>query len=423
MFSLGVILYEFCTGQPLFLQNLCTDAIVQKADRQRLCLWLDPDPEMLEQTVFREGEATSLERMHAVHLTRWLLQGDASLRPDIRQVLQHPFLNADGAMQPLARRYHAFISHMQIEASGHVGTMFFNFLQLGCCCWRDMNQEDLTEEGMRNGVLASDVFILILTNSVLSRPFCLKEIGWALAAGKPTIIVVETDERFWPFSYERWKSDELKRDPSTQRWEKAQDLPFKYADCPENIKALIESHVQEGLLIPYRRRGFESDFMMSEILRRVGQHGLAWGVDPSLPATQIKTINQAMVSLAEIRVGLIFCPEHAGSIVSELSESVAEMQAKGVLLSLTTELSDATHVLIILSAGLLASGSESLEQLATQVRERTGLREKELVYLYCSEAGWIFNGAEQRSSHPIVNDSINSHEALVYRYKSPTAQL
>ena len=285
--------------------------------------------------------------------------------------------------------------------------------------------QDLTEEGMRNGVLASDVFILILTNSVLSRPFCLKEIGWALGAGKPIVIVVETDDRFWPFSYERWKNDELKRDPSTQRWEKSQDLPFKYADCPTDIKTLIESHVREGWLIPYRRRGFESDFMMSEILRRVGQHGLAWGVDPGLPATQVKTVNQSMASLAEMRVGLIFCPDRAVSIVTELSESIGEVQAKGVPLCLAAELDDATHVLIILSAGLLIPGSECLCQLEAQIRQRTGLREKELVYLYCSEAGWSFNGAEQRAiklTHSSVNDSINSHEALIYRYKSPKAQ-
>ena len=41
-----------------------------------------------------------------------------------------------------------------------------------------MNAEDLTEEGMRQGVFDSDIFLLFLTNSVLSRTFCLKEITW-----------------------------------------------------------------------------------------------------------------------------------------------------------------------------------------------------------------------------------------------------
>jgi hypothetical protein len=44
-----------------------------------------------------------------------------------------------------------------------------------------MNQDDLTEEGMRQGVKDSDLFIFFLTNSVLSRTFCIKELGWASA--------------------------------------------------------------------------------------------------------------------------------------------------------------------------------------------------------------------------------------------------
>ena len=41
-----------------------------------------------------------------------------------------------------------------------------------------MNAEDLTEEGMRQGVFDSEIFCLFLTRSVLSRTFCLKEITW-----------------------------------------------------------------------------------------------------------------------------------------------------------------------------------------------------------------------------------------------------
>ena len=40
-------------------------------------------------------------------------------------MLSHPFLNPQAmpSIQPM--QYHVFISHMQIEASGNVGTMFF----------------------------------------------------------------------------------------------------------------------------------------------------------------------------------------------------------------------------------------------------------------------------------------------------------
>ena len=65
------------------------------------------------------------------------------------------------------------------------------FQTKGVHCWRDMTQKNLTEEGMQQGVEDSDVFLLFLTNSMLSRPWCLKEIGWALQAKKPIITIVE----------------------------------------------------------------------------------------------------------------------------------------------------------------------------------------------------------------------------------------
>ena len=67
-----------------------------------------------------------------------------------------------------------------MQASGDVGTLFLLLGQFGLHGWRDMNADDLTEKGMRQGVYDSDVFVLFLTNSVLSREFCLKEISWAI---------------------------------------------------------------------------------------------------------------------------------------------------------------------------------------------------------------------------------------------------
>ena len=46
---------------------------------------------------------------------------------------------------------------------------------------------------------------------VLSRSYCLKEIGWAIDFKKPILILQEVEGRFWPFDYERWKKDECVR--------------------------------------------------------------------------------------------------------------------------------------------------------------------------------------------------------------------
>jgi hypothetical protein len=80
-------------------------------------------------------------------------------------------------------RYHAFLSHNQMEASGDVTLLCRELEALGLDLWRDMSQLNITEEGMKQGVFDSDVFILVLTNSVLSPEFCLKELSWALAFG------------------------------------------------------------------------------------------------------------------------------------------------------------------------------------------------------------------------------------------------
>jgi len=104
-------------------------------------------------------------------------------------------------------RYHAFVSHAQLEASGDVGTVFLLAESLGLHGWRDMNQPDLTAQGMMQGVFDSDVFILFLTSSVLSRKYCQMELGWAIAFNKPIMIIYEEEERFFPFNLERWQND------------------------------------------------------------------------------------------------------------------------------------------------------------------------------------------------------------------------
>ena len=55
---------------------------------------------------------------------------------------------------------------------GQVGTLFFAYAQLGLHNWLDMRQALLTLEGMRQGVRDSDVFLLVLTETVLGRPYC-----------------------------------------------------------------------------------------------------------------------------------------------------------------------------------------------------------------------------------------------------------
>ena len=133
----------------------------------------------------------------AKSLIRWCLKGNPAERPTIEEMLSHRYLNPESEVAALEMpmKYHMFISHVQIEASGDCGTLFFLLRQLGVRCWRDMNADDLTEAGMRQGVYDSECFVLFLTNAVLSRTFCLKELTWALEFEKKIIVIVEREVR------------------------------------------------------------------------------------------------------------------------------------------------------------------------------------------------------------------------------------
>jgi serine/threonine protein kinase len=231
------VLFEAASGERLFLADVADDMFVSEASKMQLANWKFLEDDRCERIlpvsgVPREARRVAAEDCRA--LIQWLLQGDPRDRPTMKQVLAHRFLNA-GSPQPcsaqrpcrptqqpgpcgailderckVARKYSCFISHYQAEASGEVGNLWSHLKLLGIQAWRDVNQRDIVLETMLQGVRDSDCVVVLLTNTTLSRWYCLQEISLALELDKPIYVIQETDSRFWPWDHRRSALDLLR---------------------------------------------------------------------------------------------------------------------------------------------------------------------------------------------------------------------
>ncbi len=102
VWSLGVMLFELCTGRTLFRQDTSNDDLLMDEDKDTLCAWQEISETELEE-VFASLEAddiADIKRQDAKHMIRWCLQGDPLQRPDVKELLRHRFLNTSSAEPP-----------------------------------------------------------------------------------------------------------------------------------------------------------------------------------------------------------------------------------------------------------------------------------------------------------------------------------
>ena len=220
--------------------------------RQKFILSKGKSADALQAPVNHDEDKGNVPR-HAVNLVQWCLQGNPDDRPSVKQLLSHPFLNwrhicwehgrkhstvVTMTGENLRQRTHAFISHFQVEAAGEANRIFEALGDGGATGWLDMQADDLTEAGMRAGVENADIFVLLLTSKVLTRPFCLKEFEWALSANKPIVILVEEDARFFPWSYADWKRNKV--------WDKTNRQWVPAVPAPEAASTWIKLELVDG---------------------------------------------------------------------------------------------------------------------------------------------------------------------------------
>jgi hypothetical protein len=138
--------------------------------------------------------------------------------------------------------------------------------------WYDMDQKNLTLQGMEEGVKNSQCFILLLTNGVLTRPWVLIEFKFAVQNRKPILLVMEDDDKkvgYWDFSQTREWTDVL-GGPCGKKG-------TKYTP-PKEFEFLFDQKVPPPDFcnpnfrdcIPYQRRRYLVDSMIRELRQRAG---------------------------------------------------------------------------------------------------------------------------------------------------------
>ena len=393
VWSFGVLLFELCSGQTLFSQDIANDELVSAADRMRLCSWHTISDEELEPvfTALAHGSDCDPSSLppdtvvaDAKHLIRWCLKGSPAHRPTVEKILAHRFLCPHAAQPspPLPMQYHAFLSHAQADASGTVATLFHEYKQRGLHCWLDMRQDKLTLDGMRQGVRDSQVFLLVLSERVLTSWFCQQEMLTAIEEEKPIQFVIEEEPRFHPFDRAEWEHART-----------AQGLPHE-------ICTMVDANLPQALT--FHRRDFELHAMMHELCRRNGV---------VLP----RSIPSATALTTARKVAVIHNAATAGMILMQLQNAIA--QATGGQVSFSSDVSElaaADAVLLVLTQGVLTTPAP-LQQLVGVIQQDRASNHDRIVAVFSQADGWQFGCDEQKQSTPEVQACIDAHEAIAFR--------
>lgn len=119
-----------------------------------------------------------------------------------------------------------------------------SLVQRDWAVWYDNTMENLTAEGMKEGVRNSAVFVLFMTKGVFTRPFVRIEIEEALKERKPIILLHETDDRHGKFDF----------DTET--------------NVPEDFRPKARQLLSDNESLGWARRDYAQEAVLNQIKRR-----------------------------------------------------------------------------------------------------------------------------------------------------------
>jgi hypothetical protein len=265
-----------------------------------------------------------------------------------------------------------------------------------------MRQEKLTLEGMQQGIRDSDVFILVLTERVLSSWFCNAEITTALDEEKPIQLIVEEESRFHPFNREHW--DVQAAAGVEERLVKNQSGTMT-AVAPRVVQ-MVDQHLISA--VPYRRRDYEQHGMMRELCRRNGV---------VLPAIQVAPWPADVPPLRVAFVANIEACQTAAMMFADLKQGLQSVPDRIELMldvHSQVQLHTADRIILLLTSGVLQE--PSLSQVEAVLRFDAQTRQDRMLPVYYP-GDWTFGGNEHTSAPAQICTWLNEHEALCYRPK------
>eukprot|EP01048_Picozoa_sp_COSAG05_P002464 COSAG05_NODE_101_length_19100_cov_24.260144_17_plen_813_part_00 len=140
------------------------------------------------------------------------------------------------------RKFDFFINHCQATGQDQASNLAKLLEAEGCSVWYDMMAAtELNSMAMERAVADCRTFLIFLSDGLMARPFCQEEQRWAKKYNCKLIGVFESDER-------HGRVDFAKEEKS----------------APDDLK-----HVLTDVdFVAYRRRGYEVQAMVQELLRR-----------------------------------------------------------------------------------------------------------------------------------------------------------
>eukprot|EP01045_Picozoa_sp_COSAG04_P018856 COSAG04_NODE_1779_length_5595_cov_1.888464_4_plen_1114_part_00 len=201
-----------------------------------------------------------------------------------------------------------FINHCQKSGQDQCANLHKLLTATGAKVWYDMQEQDLTAQGMEEGVSQSRNVLIFLSDDCMGRPFCNAEQRWAKQYGCNLIGVVEKDDRHGKADFGKEKER-----------------------APSDLKHLLD----EVEFIDYERRDYKAKAMVDELVRRGG----VIQVDRPDPIAVQATATAGLASLASPATPkriVMSCPEMGtldpyenGPFDQRVMDKIEEMSKRG----------------------------------------------------------------------------------------------